>query len=95
MAKEHQARDISENLMPPPELMSASYGEFHLNENTDTLVSVDGEEILIPNGFTKILVQPRRCGDFYAELVGKRGFSAFDENRANAVNLVAQKALRA
>lgn len=94
MASQPQvAANIDGYLNPPSSFNQPSYGEYAVNSETGALVSVDGEELLIPAGFTKLLAQPRKCGDHYAELVGlPRSFAGHGPTRGDAIKLAISRA---
>lgn len=87
------AKAIDANLVPPSGPNSSSYGEHFLNAETGALVSVADCEIYIPAGFDVLIVQPRSCGDFYAELSGKnKSFARIGDSTLNAVIAVSTAA---
>lgn len=63
----------------------SSYGKFELPEDNPVAAIVDGETVTIPAGFKALLVQPRHCGDYYAELSGIGAKAATGETRVEAV----------
>lgn len=87
------AKEIDGLLVPPPEPNQPSYGSYNLNSQVARLVSIEGVEVIIPAGFNRLLLQPRQCGDFYAELEGRpRSFGHHGPTRAAAIKGVAAKA---
>lgn len=71
---------------------NSSYARFALNHAEGTLISIDGEELAFPKGCKAVLIQPRKCGDYYAEIEGV-GFSrsAIGESIHEAARAVAQR----
>lgn len=63
-----------------------------LNAETGTLIDVDGEEVFFPVGLRRLEVQPRLCGDHYAELYSMtRCVSAVGKTRPEAIKAAIAK----
>lgn len=87
-----EAKNADSYLTPGTSPNSSSYGELYLNADAATLISVDGVELLVPEGFNKLLLQPRKCGDFYAELDGPISVASFAKTRPDAIRAAIKRA---
>lgn len=48
----------------------SSYARIGLNPKTGSLIDLDGVELHFPATCKAVLIQPRACGDYYAEIEG-------------------------
>lgn len=69
MAESNIARPLGGDIIRPGQGASCNH-RMGLNAKTGTLVDVDGEEIHFPVKCASLEVQPRLCGDHYAEISG-------------------------
>lgn len=69
----------------------SSNTRIYLNKN-GVILEMDGEEIAVPPGCSQLEIQPRLCGDYYAELVGP-GFivAGFGERASDASKMAIRK----
>ena len=89
-AATQQPRDISSYLEPSSDTPS-SFGKYSLPPSKAITVIVDDELVELPAGFNALLVQPRKCGDFYAEFEGPRSRAAIGATRLAAIrNLISR-----
>jgi hypothetical protein len=83
-----EPKDISYYLTPQD---GAAFGSYEMPRDGALAVMVDDEVIVLPAMDRKLIVQPRQCGDYYAELTGIGAKCATAATRVEAVNAVLAK----